>query len=148
MRRLVPLALCIVGACSEAPEPRDEGHYGIDVEARPDGPGPLQCAASDIRGTYYFKYDEYEGDCGFIDSHLFRIEGNVDLAPGCKRLSPDIHDNCRHETHVLCEGTELYIIADQEDEYGTIVTGLMTMTVDDGYSIVCVSTYEWTATRR
>lgn len=122
----------------------------------------FDCERTDRNGRYLLDFSETSGDCGQADSVIVELEGaDAVLKPNCVLDEPDVvsPDNCTLTRHFTCDlsgepgappnASAIYAgTTEQQDESGDVITGSLTMTLVDGSTVVCRSTYAITYTRQ
>ncbi len=113
------------------------------------------CSPSDRSGTYFADFETVDGNCPDQNSALIRLDGSLEVAPGCTVLAPPTWSDgeCKLETSQYCAidatlNVEATGISTQQDETGELITGLLFLTIDDGANILCSGTFRVTATRQ
>jgi hypothetical protein len=124
---------------------------------------PSSCnPESERRGSYLMSTTEISGSCGPQATALVQL--GPATAPGgsdspCTPLGEPIltENDCKLETRTLCAfddyepgaTIETTMVSTQQTQSGSLITGIMTMTLRDGFDgWVCTSTYSMRAERQ
>jgi hypothetical protein len=122
------------------------------------GDDGFECSRKDRTGTYLVSFETISGNCGDQDSGVIQLDGgNSEPGAGCVyNYSKWSDGDCSFESSTTCElpsdNLTMTVVGktDQENRDGSVLTGVITMTVRylDTNTLACSGTYESTAVRQ